>query len=109
MIRAQRVLYPWRSRPHGRLDDGRIGQSGYAYVLGTDKDAPGVSTTGWFYGNFHQLVLQAEAAAFIIVVNVILTYTILKIISLIVPLRMDEKTLTIGDEAVHGEEAYAMD
>lgn len=53
--------------------------------------------------------LQAEAAAFIIVVNVILTYIILKIISLIVPLRMDEKTLTIGDEAVHGEEAYAMD
>jgi ammonium transporter, Amt family len=77
--------------------------------IGTDKDAPGVSTTGWFYGNFHQLVLQAEAAAFIIVVNVVITSILLMIIGRIVPLRMDEKTLAIGDEAVHGEEAYAMD
>jgi len=93
----------------GGLMTGVLANPDMLMYIGTDKDAPGVSTTGWFYGNFHQLVLQAEAAAFIIVVNVILTYIILKIISLIVPLRMDEKTLTIGDEAVHGEEAYAMD
>jgi ammonium transporter, Amt family len=93
----------------GGLMTGVLANPDMLMYIGTDKDAPGVSTTGWLYGNFHQLVLQAEAAAFIIVVNAVLTYVILKIISLIVPLRMDEKTLTIGDEEVHGEEAYAMD
>jgi hypothetical protein len=32
----------------------------------------------------------------------------LKVISLIVPLRMDEATLKVGDDAVHGETAYAI-
>jgi ammonium transporter, Amt family len=78
--------------------------------IGTDKDAPGVSVTGLLYGGgVHQLVLQAEAALFIIVLNAVATYVILKIISLIVPLRMDETTLQLGDKAVHGEDAYAMD
>ncbi len=62
---------------------------------------------GWLYGNFHQVVLQLIGAGFIIVLNVIVTYVILKIISFITPLRMDEATLEIGDDAVHGEEAYA--
>jgi Amt family ammonium transporter len=89
----------------GGLLTGVLANPDMLMYIGTDKDAPGVSTTGWLYGNFHQ---QAEAALFIIVVNVVLTYIILKIISRIVPLWMDEKTLMIGDEAVHGEEAYAM-
>jgi Amt family ammonium transporter len=76
--------------------------------IGTDKDAPGFSVTGLLYGNSGQLLLQAEAAAFIIVYNVIATYIILKVISLIVPLRMDEATLKVGDDAVHGETAYAI-
>ena len=38
--------------------------------IGTDKEAPGFSVTGLLYGNFQQLVLQAEGAAFIIVYNV---------------------------------------
>jgi ammonium transporter, Amt family len=77
--------------------------------IGTEKDAPGVSVTGWLYGNFHQLILQLEAAVFIIVLNVILTFIILKIISFIVPLRMDDKMLQVGDDAAHGETAYAME
>jgi len=77
--------------------------------IGTDKDAPGVSTTGLIYGDGgHQLLLQAEGALFIIVFNVIVTYIILKVISFITPLRMDEATLRIGDDAVHGETAYAI-
>src|SRR3984885_2463209 len=76
--------------------------------IGTDKDAPGVSVTGWLYGNPTQLLLQAEGAAFIIVFNAIATFIILKIISFIVPLRMDEATLKVGDDAVHGETAYAI-
>src|ERR1700728_2258747 len=76
--------------------------------IGTDKDAPGVSATGWLYGNPSQLLLQAEGALFIIVYNAILTFIILKVISIFVSLRMDEATLQVGDDAVHGETAYAI-
>jgi len=76
--------------------------------IGTDKDAPGVSITGWLYGNPNQVLLQLEGAAFIIVYNAIATYIILKVISIFVSLRMDEATLKVGDDAVHGETAYAI-
>jgi len=74
--------------------------------IGTDKEAPGVSGTGWLYGNFDQFLYQVYAAAFIIVFNVVMTFVILKVISIFVSLRMDETTLRIGDDAVHGETAY---
>jgi ammonium transporter, Amt family len=77
--------------------------------IGTEKDAPGVSVTGLLYGDSgHQLLVQLEAALFIIVYNAIMTFIILKVISIFVPLRMDEATLRVGDDAVHGETAYAI-
>jgi Amt family ammonium transporter len=77
--------------------------------IGTDKDAPGVSVTGLLYGDTGiQLLHQLEGAVFIIVYNVIMTFIILKVISIFVPLRMDEATLIVGDDAVHGETAYAI-
>ena len=76
--------------------------------IGTDKEAPGVNAPGLLYGNPGQLQLQVYGAAFIIVYNIIATYIILKVISFIVPLRMDEATLRVGDDAVHGETAYAI-
>jgi len=77
--------------------------------VGTGKDAPGVSISGLLYGGgMHQLILQLEGAAFIIVYNIIATFIILKVISIFVPLRMDEATLKIGDDAAHGETAYAI-
>jgi Amt family ammonium transporter len=54
-------------------------------------------------------VLQVEAAAFIIVFNVVATFVILKLIGLVVPLRMDDQAMEVGDDAVHGETAYAME
>jgi Amt family ammonium transporter len=76
--------------------------------IGTDKDAPGVSVTGALYGNAGQILTQAEGALFIIVYNVIATFIILKVIGFVVPLRMDDATLKVGDDAVHGETAYAI-
>ncbi len=73
---------------------------------GTKGDS--VSVTGWYYGNFHQVILQIEGAAFIIALNIVGTFILLKLIGLFVPLRFDEETLLIGDDAVHGEEAYAI-
>jgi Amt family ammonium transporter len=77
--------------------------------IGTDKEAPGVSVTGLLYGDTgNQLLLQLEGAAFIIVYNAIMTFVILRVISIFVPLRMDEAQLVVGDDAVHGETAYAI-
>src|SRR6201993_91733 len=92
----------------GGLLTGILANPEMLEYIGTDKDAPGVSVTGWIYGNFSQVLLQAEGAAFIIIYNIIATYIILKVISLITPLRMDEATLKVGDDAVHGETAYAI-
>ncbi len=61
-----------------------------------------VSVTGWYYGNFAQFVHQAEAAAFIIVLNIVGTYVLLKLIALVVPLRATEDHMEAGDLAIHG-------
>ena len=92
----------------GGLLVGILANPDMLMYIGTDKEAPGVSVTGLIYGNPSQLWLQALAAAFIIVFNAIATYIILKVIGFIVPLRMDEATLKVGDDAVHGETAYAI-
>ena len=88
----------------GGLLTGILADPDMLVYIGTDKEAPGISYTG----GMAQLLLQAEGAIFIIVYNVIATYIILKVISFIVPLRMDEATLKVGDDAVHGETAYAI-
>ena len=49
--------------------------------IGTDKEAPGVNVTGLLYGNPNQLLLQIYGAAFIIVLNAIATFIILRVIS----------------------------
>src|SRR5271156_3906870 len=92
----------------GGLLVGLLANPGMLQYIGTDKEAPGVNVTGLFFGNPGQLLLQIYGAAFIIVYNVIATYIILKVISFIVPLRMDDATLKVGDDAVHGETAYAI-
>ena len=66
------------------------------------KGASPISITGLFYGNPAQFVDQIEAAAFIIVFNVIATFILLKIIGLIVPLRASEDVMEAGDLAIHG-------
>ncbi|HUA52491.1 MAG TPA: ammonium transporter [Candidatus Sulfotelmatobacter sp.] len=92
----------------GGLLTGVLANPDMLMYIGTEKDAPGVSITGWLYGNPGQVLLQAEGAAFIIVYNIIATYIILKVISFITPLRMDDATLKVGDDAIHGETAYAI-
>src|ERR1700720_2690789 len=77
--------------------------------IGTDKEAPGVSVTGLLFGDTgYQLFVQVVAAAFIIAYNAIATFIILKVISVFVPLRMSEAQLRVGDDAIHGETAYAL-
>jgi ammonium transporter, Amt family len=69
--------------------------------------SPDVSIGGWFLNghDFHQFNMQLGAAATIIVFDGIATFVILKLISLVVPLRLPDAVLELGDAAVHGEEA----
>jgi Amt family ammonium transporter len=93
----------------GGLLVGLLANPDMLEYIGTGKDAPGVSISGFLYSHsLHQLYLQAYGAAFIIGFNAIATFIILKVISIITPLRMDEATLKAGDDAVHGETAYAI-
>jgi ammonium transporter, Amt family len=64
---------------------------------------------GWLYGNRHLFFVQLFAALTIIVWDGLVTFIILKIISIFTPLRMSDEMLEIGDLAVHGEEAYPAD
>ena len=72
------------------------------YTTSKAKDASDVSITGLFYGNPKQLWIQFIAALVIVVWNVVATAVILKIVSLIVPLRASEGEVEGGDLAIHG-------
>ncbi len=91
----------------GGLGVGILADPKMFEYFGTNGDS-NVSVTGAWYGNPHQFVLQCIGASFIIIVNVIGTYILLKLISLFIPLRMDAEALMVGDDAIHAEEAYAI-
>jgi Amt family ammonium transporter len=64
------------------------------------------SVAGVLYGNPHLLLVQAGAAATVIVWDALVTFVLLKVIGLFIPLRMPDELLEVGDLAVHDEEAY---
>jgi Amt family ammonium transporter len=68
------------------------------------------NSKGAFYGGRGgvQFWKQLAGACFIIGWNVVATSIILCGIKLILPLRMTEAELKIGDDAAHGEDAYAL-
>ncbi|XAR56570.1 hypothetical protein NMG60_11037111 [Bertholletia excelsa] len=72
---------------------------------------PVTNSRGGVYGKSAggiQILKQLVGGAFIIGWNLVVTSIICVLIRLVVPLRMSEEQLTIGDDAVHGEEAYAL-
>lgn len=71
---------------------------GLAYGLSNHRTSDGL----------RQMGLQIGGILFIVVLNVVMTSLICLLISLIVPLRLSEEDMHIGDDAVHGEEAYAI-
>lgn len=73
--------------------------------IGTGATAS-VSVTGLLYGNPHQVVVQLGAAATIIGWDALMTFALLKVIGLVVPLRADEADLLVGDVAIHEEVVY---
>ncbi|KAL3622751.1 ammonium transporter Amt2 [Castilleja foliolosa] len=69
---------------------------------------PVTNTKGAIYGGGILIVKQLVGALFIISWNIVSTTVILLLIQLVIPLRMPQEQLLIGDDAVHGEEAYAL-
>jgi Amt family ammonium transporter len=67
--------------------------------------------TPWFSGtgSLHLLKVQAYVALWVIVFTAIGTYIILKLVSLVVPLRMTDAEMEEGDIAIHGHEVYPSD
>ncbi|KAL1362039.1 hypothetical protein HN51_010332 [Arachis hypogaea] len=63
----------------------------------------GMSKTG-----FRQIWIQLVGIFFVVTLNVISTSLICLLIRMFIPLRMSEEDMEIGDEAAHGEEAYAI-
>ncbi|RRT82957.1 hypothetical protein B296_00000253 [Ensete ventricosum] len=66
------------------------------------------NSRGLIYGSGVQVLKQVVGAMFIIGWNVVMTTLICVAIRYMMPLRMSEEQLAIGDDAVHGEEAYAL-
>lgn len=68
------------------------------------------NSRGTFYGGQGtlQVFKQIVGALFIISWNVVVTSVICLAIKQVIPLRMSEEDLLIGDDAAHGEEAYAL-
>jgi len=65
---------------------------------------------GALFGNPKQLLIQATAIGAVIVYSGVMSFIILKVISLIAPLRATEEDETLGlDISLHGEEAYLHD
>lgn len=114
---------PWlalyKFEPKLKVDDtlGVFSTHGIAGIVGglltgvfadpnvTQYVAPGVR--GAIYGNFYQLEIQAFSAAVVFVYDFAVTFGLLKLIGLFIPLQAPPDTLAIGDYAMHGEVAYS--
>lgn len=71
---------------------------GFAYAINRGRIAAG----------FRQIGMQLAGIAFIVAVNVTITSLICLLIRLVVPLRLSDEALIVGDDAIHGEDAYAV-
>lgn len=86
----------------GGLMVGLIADPQMIEYVGTGKTAS-ASITGLFYGNPHQLAAQALALGVVVVYDIVATFVVIKVVGFIVPLRMPQAHLEIGDEMVHGD------
>ena len=103
----------WRTRT--RVDEtldvlaahGTAGLFGILFIGFFAEVAWNGVSDGLFYGNASQLGHQALAAAVTPVYAFLATFVLLKLVSLAMPLRVDERHEAIGmDVTEHGEEAY---
>ncbi|KAK7258702.1 hypothetical protein RIF29_24284 [Crotalaria pallida] len=63
---------------------------------------------GAIHAGLKQIGIQFGAIGFVICFNFVMTSLICLLVGAMVPLRLDSDALQIGDKAVHGEEAFAL-
>ena len=69
-----------------------------------------MTTAGWLWGHHpKQILIQAGAAATVIVWDALVTFVILRVLGLFMKLRLPDEVLETGDVGVHDEEAYPDD
>jgi Amt family ammonium transporter len=122
--------YLSRMRPFRNVDDtlGVIYTHGFAGLAGgllvgifadphmalfytTTKHGiiPSGSVAGVLFGNWSLLKWQALAALWVIVWTGLITYILLKLVGVFIPLRMSQENMEMGDVAEHGHEVYPSD
>ena len=106
------ALIVWRSRT--RLDDsldvaaahGTGGLVG-ALLTGVFAQAAWGGVDGWVAGRPYQVLLQLAGAAAVVAYSAGVSFALLKLIGLFIPLRVDARQEGVGLDVVeHGEEAY---
>ncbi|MDX6565775.1 MAG: ammonium transporter, Amt family, partial [Gaiellales bacterium] len=105
-------------RPFRNVDDtlGVVYTHGFAGVIGglltgilatsAMHLTPDVTTVE---GGWHLFKWQLYTAVWVILFSAIGTYILLKLVGLVIPLRMSEEDMEMGDLAVHGHEVYPSD
>jgi ammonium transporter, Amt family len=111
--------YLSRARPFRNVDDtlGVVYTHGFAglaggLLVGIFANSAMAETTlaGTISGGgLHLLGWQALTALWVIVFSAIGTFVLLKLVGLVVPLRMTDEEMEVGDIAVHGHEVYPSD
>jgi Amt family ammonium transporter len=111
--------YLSRVRPFRNVDDtlGVVYTHGFAGLVGglmvgifaNSAMAETVLSGTISGGGLHLLGWQALTALWVIVFSGVGTFILLKLVSLVVPLRMTEEEMETGDLAVHGHEVYPSD
>jgi Amt family ammonium transporter len=103
-------------RPRTRVDEtldvlaahGIAGFTGILFIGLFAQLSWNGAANGLFYGDVSQLGHQAAAAAAAPVYAFVMTYVLLRVIGLLMPLRATEREEALGMDVVeHGEEAYA--
>ncbi|XP_059455208.1 ammonium transporter 2 member 3-like [Corylus avellana] len=95
----------------GGLLSGIFAKPNLLTLMYGQKYGPGLVysfSNGEFKKGLNQIGYQLAGAAFVTAWNTVMTSLICILISQIVSLRMNEDDLESGDDAAHGEEAYAL-
>jgi Amt family ammonium transporter len=77
------------------------------YIGVNAPNLPGKSSV--VHGSWTLLRWQAETAGWVIIYTGIVTFIILKVIGIFLPLRLSDEELEIGDHSIHGNEVYPSD
>ncbi len=89
----------------GGLMTGLLATPSMIVYIGSGQTAS-VNVTGLLFGNPRQFVIQALALGVIVAYDAVATFVVIKLVGLVVPLRMPEIQMVVGDEAVHGAVAF---